>query len=140
MITTDAYLTGLAKLINVSAVTSLLNGKITKGAKRPDATLYPAITVFGNPIDVGAETLLQIMDGTINIFAASLQNGAADMPTLSAIEAQIIPLVKLTSWSNGNTVCKSQLFRGSFGPFWDPLESDVHFISLTIRSWMVDYT
>jgi hypothetical protein len=138
LITIDNYLTGVAKLINDSSVTSLLNGGITKGAKRPDNVNYPCLTVLGTETSVGQNSELQTFDGLINIFVASERNGTAPTSTLSSIESALITLVNVASWNNGTTRCISQYFTGTTQPFWDANDANVHFCALQMRSFMVD--
>lgn len=138
MITVDNYLTGVAKLINDSSVTSQLNGGITKGAKRPDNVDYPCLTVLGTEASVGQNTELQTFNGIINIFVASNGNGTAPTSALSSIESALIALVNVVNWDNGTTRCISQYFTGTTQPFWDPNDGNVHFCALQLRSFMVD--
>jgi len=70
-VTSDAYLTGLARLVNVSAVTSLLNGRVVKGPKREDGTDYPCVTVFISTQDYDPNTTIQLFDAIINIWVAA---------------------------------------------------------------------
>jgi hypothetical protein len=135
-VTSDAYLIGMASLINVSGVTSLLNGGITKGPKRPDGISYPAINVLSTVNDVGMDSTIQNYNGWFNIFVASEKNGSADMATLSAIETQVLAAANVDRWTQGTTVCKSQFFIGSLGPLWDQLEADVHYLSVRFRSYI----
>ena len=138
MITVDNYLTGIAKLISDSSVTSELNGGITKGAKRPDNVDYPCLTVLGTETAVGQNTELQTFNGIINIFVASNNNGTAPISTLSNIESALIALVNVTGWDNGTTRCLSQYFTGTTQPLWDSNDGNVHFCALQLRSFMVD--
>jgi len=135
-VTTDAYLIGLATLVNVSGVTSLLNGGITKGPKRPDGISYPSVNVVASLNDVGMDSTIQNYDGWFNVFVASEDNGSADVATLSSIESQILTAANVERWTQGTTVCKSQFFLGTIGPLWDALEADVHYLTVRFRSYI----
>ena len=136
MKTNDQFLTSICKQINDSSVTSLLNGSIVKGSKRPDGSAYPCLTVATTPNTVRDNYALQIFDSTITIFASSNTNGTANTSALSAIEAALIALLNNSGWSDAAMTCKSQLYRGTFGPFWDSNDGDVHFQSLTFQSYI----
>ena len=138
MITVNEYMTGMAKLINDSSVTSLLNGGITKGAKRPDNVSYPCLTVIGNQTDVGENTQLQSFTGIVNIFTGSELNGSADTSSIASIESALITLVNVIGWTDGNTKCISQYYTGTTAPLWDANDGNVHFSALQVRSFMID--
>ena len=82
MKTNDQFLTSICKQINDSSVTSLLNGSIVKGSKRPDGSAYPCLTVATTPNTVRDNYALQIFDSTITIFASSNTNGTANTSAL----------------------------------------------------------
>lgn len=133
----DQFLTSICQQINDSSVTSLLGGGITKGAKRPDGTAYPCLTVATNPAAVRENYSFQVFDGTITIYVASNANGSADSASLSAIEAALISLLNVDAWADAAITCKSQFYQGTFGPFWDAQDSQVHYQSLIFQSYIV---
>ena len=140
MTTLDAYITGLGRLVNVSAVTDLLNGNVIKGSQREDGVKYPCLTVFSLSSDPRMNYDFQVFDGRINIWVQDKKNGTVNHTDLSLIEAQIIPLVELGGWANGTTKCFQQIWRGTFGPFKDSIEADVHFSSIQLQSFMTQIT
>ena len=137
MRTNNQFLTSICKQINDSSVTSLLNGGITKGSKRPDGISYPCLTVATNPAAVRENYAFQVFDSTITIFVGSNTNGTADTNSLSAIESALVSLLNVEAWSDAVVTCKSQLYQGTFGPFWDSNEADVHFQSVTFQSFII---
>ena len=133
----DQFLTSICQQVDDTTVTSLLDGGITKGAKRPDGTAYPCLTVASAPSAVRENYGFQVFDGTITIYAASNANGSADSASLSAIEAALIPLLNVSGWADSAVTCKSQIYRGTYGPFWDSQDGAVHYQSLTFQSYIV---
>jgi len=133
----DQFLTSICQQINDSSVTSLLGGGITKGAKRPDGVSYPCLTVASAPAAVRENYGFQIFDGTVTIYVASNTNGSADSDSLSAIEAALITLLNVNDWADASVSCKSQIYRGTYGPFWDAQDGQVHYQSLTFQSYIV---
>ena len=133
----DQFLTSICQQVDDGSVTSLLGGDITKGAKRPDGTAYPCLTVATAPAAVRENYGFQVFDGTITIYAASNTNGSADSASLSAIEAALITLLNVDGWVDPSITCKSQVYRGTYGPFWDAQDGQVHYQSLTFQSYIV---
>ena len=133
----DQFLTSICQQVDDGSVTSLLGGDITKGAKRPDGTAYPCFTVATAPAAVRENYGFQVFDGTITIYAASHTNGSADRASLSANEAALITLLNVNGWVDSAVTCKSQVYRGTFGPFWDAQDGQVHYQSVTFQSYIV---
>ena len=60
-----------------------------------------------------------------------------DSASLSAIEAALITLLNVSGWADSAVTCKAQIYRGTYGPFWDAQDGQVHYQSLTFQSYIV---
>jgi len=146
MVSADEKLTAIFGVLDADSTlqgASYLNGttKIEKGSKRREGISNPTVImkISGEGMDV--ENTLQDTVVYVSVFADDYDNGAANISKLSLIANRIDGLLHdATLTISGKKVFNCMLTGPHFGPIWDNVHPNEHYVTSMFRIQTIDLT